>query len=93
MKIVLARIFTPIPSLRERLLMSKSKLRSSGKPRRGGFTNGRALNVTKSSKLQKEGKQPPSLLHLLCIFRINNSLPSLQNKPEDVHKQDNFQVP
>ena len=29
--------------------MSKKELRSSGKPRRGGFANGRALNVTSTS--------------------------------------------
>ena len=47
-KIVLARIFPQISSLRERLLMSKNQLRSSGEPQRGGFANRRGLNVTRA---------------------------------------------
>ena len=29
--------------------MSKNELRSSGEPRRGGFANGRGLNVTRAT--------------------------------------------
>ncbi len=48
MKIVLARISIYPSPLRERPHMSKKELRSSEEPRRGGFANGRVLNVTRA---------------------------------------------
>ena len=50
MKIVLARIFMRVSSLRERTNMSKKESRSDGESRRDGFANGRGLNVTRASE-------------------------------------------